>query len=246
MSDGPVLVADFDLGGLALAELPSGQALVSAASERGAKWLAVDVHETADGWAVVHPGEEVAVRGGEVCDVDDLTLAETKRVVLRSGSLNTLEEVLLTAHRQGLGLALRIARGATIRPVDAALGVMGLDSHAAMRTRFLVVVRTRKVGERLRAEAPNLPSAFEIEPDSRGPHAWLRRRFPNLARAGAAADDLCLPLGLLPDAHVRDRLLPHLARRSACLWLTHVTEADLEHAASLGAHGFFIRWKFPV
>jgi len=240
----PELVADFDLEGLALAELPSGKALVAAARELGMDRVTLDVHASADGWAIVHPGPRVALIAGGEQDVDDLDLSDSGKVAVTGGGLCTLEETLLSAHRAKLGLVLRLRSARAIVPVSAALGVMGGEGPQALRSRFLVIAGNQRMGRRLRTDAPDLPSALELTPGERGLKAALRRRMPNLARAGADTDDVVVPWGMLADRDVPG-LAKTLAGRGARLWVSDVTQARKGQAMSLPAAGLLLRLLLP-
>ena len=141
---------------------------------------------------------------------------------LSGGGLCTLEQVLLAAHKRGVGVVFRVRSTLAVKPLDAGIGVTGGSGHATFRKRFLAVVPDQRTGKRLRSDAKDVPSALELRHGERGLHAVLRRTFPNLARAGAAADDLVIPHDLYPWTKVESGLLPTLRRRGAGLWLSEV------------------------
>lgn len=89
-----------------------------------------------------------------------------------------------------------------------------------------------------------MPSGLEITGGERGVHGFLRRRLPNLARAGASADDLLVPHDLFDRAHLADRLLPTLRTRGAGLWLTGVAPDDVARYAELPLAGLLVDRAF--
>lgn len=218
----PLRVADFVLDGRPTHLLPSGDALVRMAAEAHDDRVAVDVHATKDGWAVVHPGGVVSLDDGSEVTVESLTLADTRRVRLSGGGLCTLEQVLLAAHKRGIGVVFRVRSTLAVKPLGAGIGVTGGSGHATFKRRFLAVVPDQRIGKRLRSDAKDVPSALELRRDERGYHAFVRRSFPNLARAGAAADDLLIPHDAYAWPKIENGLLPTLRKRGAGLWLTDV------------------------
>jgi len=242
---GPVIVAEFETGGLPLDQLPSGIGLVRAAALADARRVVLDVHATTDGWAVVHPGTRMALAGGEEKDVDDLELAETRGVLLAKGEVCTVEQVLLEAHRCKLGIVFRLSDTLAIPPLAAGLGVTGGQGRAQLARRFLVVVPDQRLGRRLRTDAKELPSALEIRAGEHGMKARLRRRFPNLSRAGADCDHLLIEDGVVPHTVLTGRLLRKVRSRGGELWVGGLT---LERAHELREHpfgGLIVRLPLP-
>jgi hypothetical protein len=237
----PLRVADFVLDGRPTHLLPSGEALVRMASELRDDRVAVDLHTTKDGWGIVHPGHLVSMDDGNEVDVDSLSLADTRRVRLSGGGLCTLEQVLLAAHRCHIGVVFRVRSTLAAKPLGAGIGVTGGAGHAAFRRRFLAVVPDQRIGKRLRSDAREVPSALEIRRGERGLHAFLRRSLPNLARAGAAADDLLVPHDAFPWPKIENGLLPTLRRRGAGLWLSDVPPDSAGNWDEHPIAGVFVR-----
>jgi hypothetical protein len=208
----PVLVADFVLGGAR----PSPAEVVDAAASRGAAFAAAYVEE-AD---------------------DDSLLAEVDGE--RVGGLARLASAAL---RRQVGLVLRLRDTPPIKGLAKAFGEeKDATASPRLRDRLLVVVPTERVGRRLRADAPQFPSAYEL-PSSGG--ALLARLLPvNLRRASADADDLVVPWGRLDPARLTNSIAPDLAKRGARLWLSEVPETDLDRATAVGAAGVFVRWRY--
>ncbi len=238
-----VVVADFVAPPDAPAGGPTGTALVAAAREAGADRVAVTVRATADGWAVVHAAPKLTRGTGEVA-VTELTLAELRNAVGGARRVATLEETLLAAHRARLGLVLRIHDTLVVDTLAGALGVTGGTGPAALRARFLVVVPDMRVGRRLRADARDLPSARSVAATGGAWRGALTRRFPNLARAAADADDLVVPAALVTPERVRDTLVPHLRRRGAFVWVEGVAPERRSDYEGLGAGGLFVTLPF--
>lgn len=235
-----VFVAEFALGGVAPGSEPSGRALVAAAAEAGADRVVVHARSTADGWAVVHQAPEVELRSGETRRLEDLTLAEAREARASDGRIATLEETMLAAHRRGLGLVVRIHDGLVTDALAGALGIMAGEGTAALRARYLVVVPDARLGKRLRMGARDLPSARSLPVKGGGWRGALARRFPNLARAAADADDLVVHASLATPERVRDVLVPVLRRRGAFVWVEGVAPERRDAYAAGGAGGVLV------
>ena len=208
----PLLVADFVLGGAR----PSPAEIVAAAAARGAAFVAAFV-EKAD---------------------DDSLVAE-----IDGERISGLEGLASAAQRRQFGLVLRLRDTPPISGLAKALGEEK-DAKASprLRDRFLVVVAGERVGRRLRADAPQFPSAYEL-PSSGG--ALLARLLPvNLRRASADADDLVVPWGRVHPARLTSSIAPDLAKRGARLWLSEVPESEIDRATGVGAAGVFVRWAW--
>jgi hypothetical protein len=208
----PLLVADFVLGG----ERPSADAVVKAAVARGAALVAAVIAE----------------------EEDDTLVAEVDEH--RVGGLARLAAVSL---RHQVGLLLRLRDTTPIAWLAQALGE-GKDASAAprLRDRFLIVVPNERIGRRLRADAPQFPSGYELPTSG---DALLARFLPvNLRRGAADADDLVVPWGRLDPARLASKIAPDLAKRGARLWLSGVPEDDLDRATTVGAAGVVVRWRF--
>lgn len=199
--------------------------IVEATRAAGAERAVLPIQSTDDPWAVVHPTERVTLRDGTELALSSLDLGRARRET-DLPTLTTLEQVLLALHKAGLGAVLRLADTRPIGSVDAALGVTGGEGRPALLPRFLVTVPDRRVGRRLRADAPQLPSALELA----RPHDWRGRlalAFPNLARANADADDLVVPWDLFPPARLAT-LSSQLARRGGRVFLSGVPRDALD------------------
>jgi hypothetical protein len=207
----PVLVADFVLGGAR----PAPVELVEAAVARGASFVAAAIAE----------------------DDDDALVAEVDGH--RVGGLARLAALAL---RHQLGLLLRLHDTTAIDGLAQALGAEK-DASAAprLRERLLVVVPGERVGRRLRMEAPQFPSAYELP--SSGDTILTRWLPVNVRRAAADADDLVVPWGRLDPARLASRIAPDLARRGARLWLSDVPETEVDRATAVGAAGVIVRWS---
>lgn len=202
-----VLVADFEPGGAR----PTAAALVAAARERGAAFLALSVED-----------EEGAPQA----------FAGERRVA-------TLARAASDASNAGVGLFLRLPGTLSIDDLGAALGVARERSAAESRERYLVVVRSERVGRRLRQYAPQFPSAYEIAADE--PRRVVTFFSPNFRRASASADDLVLPWKGLAPARAR-RLVQHLRERGGRLWIAGVPEPEVAAATALGTAGVVVRY----
>ncbi len=208
----PILVADFELGGAR----PSPAEVVDAAAACGAAFVAAVVAEN-----------------------DDDTLAAE----IDGERIGGLARLAALALRAQVGLFLRLTDTPPISGLARALGVER-DAAAAprLRDRFLVVVPGERIGRRLRADAPQFPSAYEL-PSSGG--ALLARLLPlNVRRGGADADDLVLPWGRHDPARIATRIAPDLAKRGARLWLSDVPENEVDRATAVGAAGIVVRRAF--
>jgi glycerophosphoryl diester phosphodiesterase len=234
-----VIVAEHTISDCRPGTEPSGPALVAAAERDGFDRVVVNVRSTADGWAVVHRDLRVLYRGDEK-SLSDLTLAETRDAVTADGRVATLEETMLEAHRRDIGLVIRIHDTLVVEALTGALGIMAGEGHGELRRRYLVVVPDARIGKRLRMGAQHLPSARSIRPTGGAWRAALARRFPNLARAAADADDLVLSATLATPADLRDRWVPMLARRGAYVWVEGVTPATRPDYENVGAGGLLI------
>jgi len=240
-----VYAVEFDVAACAPGDEPSGPALVAAAAAVGADRVVVHARATAEHWAVVHRDARVEV-GGEPRLLAELTLAEVRGARAADGRVATLEETMLAAHRRGVGLVIRIHDGRVTAALAGALGVMAGSGPAALRTRYLVVVPDARIGKSLRRAAPDLPSARAI---ARAGGAWrgaLARRFPNLARAAADADDLVVPGALATPERVERRLVPVLRRRGAFVWVDAVPPALRHDYALTGAGGILVDLPLPA
>lgn len=207
-----VLVADFVLGGAR----PSPAEVVDAAASRGAAFVAAFVEESDD----------------------DSLVAEVDGELI--GGLARLASAAL---RRQVGLVLRLRDSTVISGLAKALGEeKDATASPRLRERLLVVVAAERVGRRLRADAPQFPSAYEL-PSSGG--ALLARLLPvNLRRASADADDLVVPWGALDPARLANSVAPDLKKRGARLWLSEVPDGELDRAAAVGAAGVLVRWAW--
>jgi hypothetical protein len=171
-----------------------------------------------------------------VADGDD----HTPDAQVRGHRAGSLEGLAREAARRGLGLFLRLTDTLPIDGLAAALGAERSQSAATLRERVLVVVAAERVGKRLRKDAPQFPSAYEL-PATEG---WSAARFvsANLRRASADADDLVIPWGRRGAADLAAKMAPELARRGGRLWISDVPEADRERAAALGPSGVVVRF----
>jgi hypothetical protein len=208
----PLLVADFVLAGAR----PSPAELVDAAVARGAALVAAVIAE----------------------EEDDTLVAEVDEH--RVGGLARLAAVSL---RHNVGLLLRLRDTTPIVGLAKALSEEKDPSAAPrLRDRFLVVVPNERIGRRLRTDAPQFPSGYELPTSG---DALLTRFFPvNMRRGAADADDLVVPWGRLDPARLASKIAPDLAKRGARLWLSDVPEADLDRATAVGAAGVVVRWTF--
>lgn len=208
----PVLVADFVLAGAR----PSPAELVEAAAARGAAFVAAVIEEDDD--------ENLVVRvDGE-----------------RLGALARLATI---ATRRRVGLFLRLHDTLPIAGLAKALGEERDRAAAArLRERIVIVVPGERVGRRLRMEAPQFPSAFELPSSG---DSFLARLLPvNVRRAGADADDLVVPWGRLEPARLTSTIAPDLAKRGGRLWMSNVPEGELDRANAVGAAGVVVRWPW--
>lgn len=207
----PVLVADFVLGGAR----PAPAELVEAAAVRQAAFVAAVVAE----------------------DENDTLVAEVD-----GQRLGGLERFASLAQRHQVGLFLRLRDSTPIAGLAKALSAeKDASASPRLRERFLVVVPNERIGRRLRADAPQFPSGFELPVSG---DAFLQRLFSvNLRRAQADADDLVVPWGRLDPARLASRIAPDLSKRGARLWLSDVPETDVERATAVGAAGLVVRWS---
>ena len=208
----PLLVADFVLAGAR----PSPAELVDAAVARGAALVAAVIAEEKD---------------------DTLVAAVDEH---RVGGLARLAALAL---RQQVGLLLRLRATTPIARLAQALSAEK-DASAAprLRDRFLVVVPNERIGRRLRADAPQFPSGYELPTSG---DAILTRFFSvNLRRASADADDLVVPWGRLDPARLVSKIAPDLRKRGARLWLSDVPEDEVDRATAVGAAGVIVRWAW--
>lgn len=139
----------------------------------------------------------------------------------------------------GLGLVLRLGDTRLLADLESAIDVAGERSVPALRDRLLVVVASERAGKRLRTDAAWAPSAADLGAFRGGLLGLLRRRAPNFVRATCVADDLVVPLGLLPD----DRLPPLAAKlrsRGGRLWLSNVPQERAEALATGPWHGIVV------
>lgn len=234
-----ILVADFDASLWTDAPGASPERLVEATRSVGADRLVLPIQVTADPWAVVHPEERVARTDGGGIALQSLDLGELRRTTVLP-CLHTLEEVLLAIHKARLGAVLRLFDTPPIERVGAALGVTGGEGRTALLPRFLVTAPDRRVGRRLRADAPDAPSAYELR---RGEQGWRRRlaaRVPNLARANADADDLIVPWDH-SDGDALAALSRKLAKRGARLFLGDVPPDRVDALRELPVAGLIVR-----
>ena len=201
--------------------------------------LWVDVRTTSDGWNVVHPSETVRFEG-EPRPFDDLSLGEVKHSEEKPA---TLEETLLASYREGLGLLIALHDRRGCGSLDGALGILtggsrtGGDGTAELRRRFLVVVATRDVGERLRRDAPVLPSCYRLRATGGGWRAALARRMPNVARAAAQCDDLLVSATTFTPSELGRGPVPKLRRRGAYVWVEQIEDGDDGAQNEYGAAG---------
>jgi hypothetical protein len=242
----PLLVADFALDDLNLERLPRGVRLVEEGVRRGADWIAADLWATADDWGLVHPRGHVPTPDGGQAAIAGLALAEAKEAALHDGPPCTLEEVLLAAHKAGRGVLFRIRDVRAIPTLAGGLGVMGGEGPAPLRGRFLAAVRDTRAGRRLRTEAPDAPSALELVGEPPGVKGRLWRRFPNLHRAAADADDLIVPADVYQQLPRRDGLAARLVRRGARLWLSEVAPGDVGAWTDPALAGLLVRHPWPT
>lgn len=208
----PLLVADFVLAGAR----PSPAELVDAAVARGAALVAAVIAE----------------------ENDDTLVAEVDEH--RVGGLARLAALAL---RQQVGLLLRLRATTPIVGLAKALSAEKDASAASrLRDRFLVVVPNERIGRRLRADAPQFPSGYELPTSG---DALLTRFFSvNLRRASADADDLVVPWGRLDPARLVSKIAPDLRKRGARLWVSDVPEDEVDRATAVGAAGVIVRWAW--
>jgi hypothetical protein len=190
---------------------PSGRDLVDAAVAWGADFVA-----------------------GDVVDGED----ETPEVHVGGRRVATLARMRSEASRGRLGLFLRLRDTLPIAAMREALGVEKGAPSAASRERLLVAVDGERTGKRLRAEAPELPSALELPVKSRG---LARFASPNFQRAGADADDLVVPWGRADVEKLITRIAPILAARGARVWVCGLPETDRPRAERLPVAGLVVR-----
>jgi len=194
---------------------PTARDLLAAAAGRGARFLAARVVEGDDETPEAHVGG--------------------RRVA-------TLEHLADEAKRREMGLFLRLDDTLPIPGLAAALGVGKSVRSADVRDRFLLVVGADRTGKRLRAVAPQFPSAFELPADE---GRSLARLIPaNLRRATADADDLVVPWGRIAAAKLTSRIAPLLAKRGAWLWLSDVPESETGPASAVPAAGMVVRLRW--
>jgi hypothetical protein len=191
--------------------------LADAASRAGAQFFAVTVPN--------HEAPQAHVDGDRVADLERMAS------VLRS---------------RGLGVFARIEGTLPIPSLRDALGVAKGTSPATLRDRVLVVVDEERTGKRLRMEAPEFPSAYELRPKGDPVRGLLRFASPMWQRAAADAEDLVVPWGRLDGAKLADRYVPALRRRGARLWICGVDETTRAAAASVPAHGLIVRIRLAV
>lgn len=195
---------------------PTARDLLAAAAERGARFLAVRVVEGDD---------------------------ETPEAHVGGRRFATLERLGDEAKRREMGLFLRLDDTLPIPGLAAALGIDKSVRSADVRDRFVVVVDADRTGKRLRAVAPQFPSAFEL-PAEEG--RSLARLLPvNLRRATADADDLVVPWGRIAAAKLTSRIAPLLAKRGARLWISDVPEPEVELAADVPGAALVVRFPYP-
>lgn len=188
----------------------SSRELVAEAVERGAAFVAVDV-----------------------VDGDD----ETPQAHVGGRRVASLERMGSEALRRQIGLFLRVRDTLPISAMREALGVAKGSASATLRDRFLVTVDGERVGKRLRKEAPELPSAYEVPVKRSG---FARLMSPNMLRAAADADDLVVAWSADAPALVA-RLAPVLAKRGARVWVSGVPESDVSSAMALPVAGVVVR-----
>ena len=193
-------------------EVPSARELLAAAAERGARFVAVDVVDGDDETPQAHIGER------------------------RIGALGRFAD---EARRRQIGLFLRFHDTFSIGGLAASLGVEKSTPAQSLRERFLVVAGTERTGKRLRRETPQFPAAYEVPAD--GGRGLLRFTSVNYQRAAADCDDLVVPWGKVSAAKLISRIAPDLAARGARLWISHLSQADLDRARSIPAAGFVVR-----
>jgi len=244
-----VAVVEFDVANRNPGEHPSGRALVAAATRQGFDRVVVHARATADGWAVVHPHASVRMKDNADRPLADLTLAEALRARCADGRLVSLEDTMLEARRRKIGLVIRIHDTLVTEALAGALGIMAgdgrkNDAHSELRSRFLVVVPDARIGKRLRTDSRPLPSGRSLPHIGGGWRGALVRRLPNFARAAADADDLVIHATLASPARVREKLVPHLAKRGAYVWIEGVTPETRADYEDVGAGGLLIETPY--
>ena len=153
----------------------------------------------------------------------------------------SLEQTMLAAHREHVGMLVRIHDTLGISALGAALGIMQGDQTENLRRRYLVVVADQRTGRRLRSDAAQVPSALLLRERGGKLQGVIARAFPNLARAGAEADDLIVPAALFTPDRLRKKLVPVLARRAAFAWVTGLDETTESEYADSGAGGLIVQ-----
>ena len=191
---------------------PDAGEIVGAAVDRGAQFLAVAVEE----------GDK---------DAPDAVAGGVR--------IARLSSVAAAARRRQVGLVARVTDTLVVYGLREALGVAKGASAAELRDRFLVVVATDRVGKRVRSDARELPSAYEIP---RRPRGFARFTSANMQRAAADCDDLVVPWGTIDEARIASRIVPDLARRGGRVWLSDVPPDDVHRAAALPVAGVVVRF----
>lgn len=176
----------------------------------------------------------------DVLDGDD----DTPDAWLGDRRVGKLAKAASEAGRAGVGLALRLRDTLAIGGLRASLGVAAGTPTPPLRERVLVIVDSDRKGKRLRREATELPSAYELEVPGVKRRGLLRFTPPNYQRATADCDDLVVPWGRIAQEKLVTRIAPDLAKRGAGLWLSEVPERELDRAKALPVAGLIVRFAF--